>query len=153
MESNEVFEMKTKNEALEQPAQEPVAWMDLHKELGFMKWIGADDGWDKAIEAVRKRLVELSTTKITNNPIAIVSEVYQSRYTIEWINGSFPQGTKLYTHPAPEQSEFARTKSWQGLSDAVVMKIVWDLEHIIDKDLFVVEFYRAIEQALKEKNK
>ena len=41
---------------------------------------------------------------------------------------------------------------WQGLSDSVVMKIVWDLEHITDKDLFVVEYYRAIEQALKEKN-
>jgi hypothetical protein len=49
----------------------------------------------------------------------------------------------VFTHPAP---------SWQGLSDAVVMKIVWDLEHITDKDLFVVEYYRAIEQALKEKN-
>lgn len=49
----------------------------------------------------------------------------------------------VYTHPAP---------SWQGLSDAVVMEIVWDLEHITDKDLFDVEFYRAIEQALKEKN-
>ena len=42
--------------------------------------------------------------------------------------------------------------SWQGLSDGDVMKIVWDLEHITDKDLFVVEFYRAIEAKLKEKN-
>jgi hypothetical protein len=43
-------------------------------------------------------------------------------------------------------------KEWQGLSDSVVMKIVWDLEHITDKDLFVVEYYRAIEQELKTKN-
>ena len=42
--------------------------------------------------------------------------------------------------------------SCQGLSDGDVMKIVWDLEHITDKDLFVVEFYRAIEAKLKEKN-
>lgn len=49
----------------------------------------------------------------------------------------------LSTHPAP---------SWQGLSDSVVMEIVWDLEHITDKDLFVVEYYRAIEQALRNKN-
>jgi hypothetical protein len=26
------------------------------KELGQMRWVGADDGWDRAIEAVRARL-------------------------------------------------------------------------------------------------
>ena len=35
----------------------------------------------------------------------------------------------------------------QPLSDGVIMKIVWDLEHIQDKDIFVCEFARAIEQA------
>lgn len=128
----------------EQPAQEHVAWMDLHKELGFMKWIGADDGWDRAIEAVRKRLVELSTTKITNNPIAIVSEVYQSRYTIEWINGSFPEGTKLYTHPAP---------SWQGLSQEEQWNLINRSDIPADYDHEILAIARAIEQSLKEKNK
>ena len=50
------------------------------------------------------------------------------------------------------RKSFGIAPSWQGLSDGDVMKIVWDLEHITDKDLFVVEFYRAIEAKLKEKN-
>jgi len=29
-------------------------------------------------------------------PCALVSDVYQSRYTIEWTNGCLPEGTKLY---------------------------------------------------------
>lgn len=31
----------------------------LYAELGTLKWMGEDEGWDLAIEAVRKRLVEL----------------------------------------------------------------------------------------------
>jgi len=30
----------------------------LWKELGTMRWMGADEGWDRAIEAVRRRLDE-----------------------------------------------------------------------------------------------
>jgi len=29
---------------------------DLYDELGKLKWLGADDGWDKAIEAVREHI-------------------------------------------------------------------------------------------------
>lgn len=29
---------------------------DLDQELGKVKWMGADPGWDKAIEAVRKEI-------------------------------------------------------------------------------------------------
>jgi len=36
------------------------ALLDLHKELGKMKWVGADEGWDKAIEAVRARITEVA---------------------------------------------------------------------------------------------
>ena len=44
---------------IEPVKQEPVAWMDLHKELGQLRWMGGDEGWDNAIHAVRKRLEEL----------------------------------------------------------------------------------------------
>ena len=39
-----------------------LAWLETRrlvrvwKELGEMRWMGADDGWDRAIEAVRARL-------------------------------------------------------------------------------------------------
>ena len=47
----------------EQAEQEPVAWMDLHKELGKLRWMGGDEGWDNAINAVRDRLIELATPR------------------------------------------------------------------------------------------
>ena len=47
-------------ETLAEPVkQEPVARMDLHKELGQLRWMGGDEGWDNAIHAVRKRLEKL----------------------------------------------------------------------------------------------
>jgi len=126
-------------EALEQPAQEHLSWMNLHKELGFMKWIGADEGWDKAIEAVRNRLIELSET--TSTHVAIVSETYQSRHTIELNGKGLHQGTKLYTHP----------KQWQGLSD----EEIWDIANFLGKNKewdYPVMFAKTIEMHLKEKN-
>ena len=30
-------------------------------------------------------------------PVATVSEVHMSRYTLEWTNGPLPEGDKLYT--------------------------------------------------------
>lgn len=56
---------------------EPVAWMDLHKELGKLRWMGGDEGWDNAINAVRDRLVELATTVRTKdhcNPLQDLTE-------------------------------------------------------------------------------
>jgi hypothetical protein len=41
-------------------------------------------------------------------PVAIVAEIYMSRYTIEWTNGDLPEGTKLYTTP-PQ-------RTWVGLT-------------------------------------
>lgn len=32
---------------------------DLHKELNKITWMGSDDGWDRAIEAVRARIIEM----------------------------------------------------------------------------------------------
>ena len=45
--------------------QEPVALMDLHKELGQLRWMGGDEGWDNAIHAVRKRLEELYAAPVS----------------------------------------------------------------------------------------
>ncbi len=46
----------------EQLTTTDLAWLETRrlvrvwKELGQMRWMGADEGWDKAIEAVRARL-------------------------------------------------------------------------------------------------
>ena len=39
---------------------EKSALLALHKELGKMLWAGADEGWDKAVDAVRDRIMELA---------------------------------------------------------------------------------------------
>lgn len=56
---------------------------------------------------------------------------------VNWVNGKAIDGW-LYTHPAPEQNEFARTKSWQGLSDG----------QILDKAAQIM-----VERHYKDKNK
>ena len=53
------------------------------------------------------------------------------------------------THPAPLQNEFAKTKSWQGLSDDEI-KIIQG--GFCKAQYYVPDLVRAIEQALKEKN-
>ena len=40
--------------------------LNLRYELGKLKWMGADDGWDAAIEAVRKHCLEESK-KVPNH--------------------------------------------------------------------------------------
>ena len=49
----------------EQKKQEPVGEVDLHKELGQLRWMGGDEGWDNAIHAVRKRLEELYAAPVS----------------------------------------------------------------------------------------
>ena len=87
-------------EALEQPAQEPVACMFVSEEGGCEEIGHLEHHYD----------------------------------------GEFPDDfTPLYTHPAP---------SWQGLSDDEI----WEYHNKTDSDNWVIDFARAIEQALKEKN-
>lgn len=53
---------------------------DLHKELGQLRWMGADEGWDRAIEAVRKRIAELNLAGDSGidwrGMLAILIEIY-----------------------------------------------------------------------------
>lgn len=42
--------------------------LELYEDLGKLKWIGADEGWDLAIEAVRKEILRrLNETTTTTN--------------------------------------------------------------------------------------
>ena len=90
---------KELEDILEQPAQEPVGWMDSEGRFRL----------DFKTEIVR---------------------------SIAAVNKEIP----LYTHPAP---------SWQGLSDDEIAKIIGKGAFYEWND---VDFARAIEQALKEKN-
>ena len=68
----------------EQAEQEPVAWMDLHKELGQLRWAGKDIGWDLAIDAVRNRLEELYAAPVRTKDLtdAEIATLLQ-RHTID----------------------------------------------------------------------
>lgn len=41
----------------------PPTLADLHKELNKITWLGADEGWDRAIDAVRNRITEMLEIK------------------------------------------------------------------------------------------
>jgi hypothetical protein len=54
---------------------------DLYNELGTMKWAGADDGWDLAINAVRKKIAEsLKEDEKPTNAFGMTDEDIQKAY-------------------------------------------------------------------------
>jgi hypothetical protein len=57
-------------------------------------------------------------------PVAIVAEIYMSRYTIEWTNGDLPEGTKLYTTP-PQ-------RTWVGLMEDEAMEVALEVISRLD---------------------
>jgi len=50
-------QIRLSSEQFEQKFAELIV-KDLYDDLGKMKWVGSDSGWDLAIDAVRKHLVE-----------------------------------------------------------------------------------------------
>lgn len=120
-------------EALEQPAQEPVALLEVLSDLEHQQWIK----WAKSIidsepisEARKQRWLTMMVD-YKDLPDNI------QEYDREWAR----KVMALYTHP----------HQWQGLTDkednAIIKKIwIWGND-------FPYEKYRiAIEQALKDKN-
>jgi hypothetical protein len=103
-------------EALEQPAQEPVAWT--------LWWADEPDYFDDEYISIYKE--ELEQKDVTGEPTML----------------------PLYTHP----------HQWQGLTDEEIYDIIDDVfsKSTIEKNgvktCSVHEGFRAIEQALKEKN-
>ena len=102
--------------ALAQQAQEPVAWLYVdtvgERYLCFSRPTGggtitnlytAPPAPQPAAPVVSED--DLVACLISSGcvgtvmPAAVVAEVYQSRYTIEWVNGPMPLGTNLYAGP------------------------------------------------------
>jgi hypothetical protein len=59
-----MFNPKKKEEVIMQQPQQPIVkdtkqLEKLFNELGTMKWIGSSSDWDRCVEAVRKRIVEI----------------------------------------------------------------------------------------------
>jgi hypothetical protein len=76
-----------KLQAFKQPKQEPAAWMDLHEELGQLRWIGNDAGWDCAINAVKKRLEELAlyTAPPKREWVGLTDEEIKQGFQESWV--------------------------------------------------------------------
>ena len=74
-----------------------------------------------------------------DEPVAIVAEIYMSRYTIEWTNGDLPEGTKLYT-TTPQ-------RTWVGLTDEDKSEIC-DMTERDERDSVM----RLVEAKLKARN-
>ena len=144
--------------ALEQPAQELVAWTkSIDKALETLEfYVGSVDtstlhphvklNYEDFLSIVKS--IKQFKNSIVNTNREIMYFGLSSKN--EWIKISKDtfdfrvnnkRKMKLYTHPAP---------SWQGLNDDKIIAIsnTCDLNHVLG----LIDFARAIEQALKEKN-
>ena len=69
---------------------------------------------EEAADIIKAQEAELAALRA--EPVAFVSEVYQSRYTLEWNGHVLPVGTKLYAAPSRETAK--QTYSQEELSAA-----------------------------------
>ena len=128
---------KACQEALEQPAQEPVS-KTAERDYNFMRdlAIGTENILNEMLSAkpiAWTKQSELDKTTTLRNPIVMWKNQYAS------IENNVP----LYTHPAP---------SWKGFSDTEYMVLA---SNFTDDENMVVDeigFARAIEHALRNKN-
>ena len=129
-------------EALEQPAQEPVGfdayscdegdyWHDCPDDIDIVNGRKLGEEFE-LLCAYQSYVMKFKITKVPDD--------VDDEYEVECID----EMPKLYTHPAP---------SWQGLSDNnAIMKLAE--YHGVDSlyETGVLDFARAIEQALRSKN-
>ena len=134
--------------ALKQPAQSA-----CEECIGFNKQLAAEnDELKRQNDALQYKLSEpWKPLQPAQEPVASVMPNIHRNGSLDLesnsdvINAFLPPNTKLYTHPAP---------SWQGLSDDEIRLIgatnfSIKLHELNDAD---IDFARAIETALKEKN-
>ena len=76
-------------------------WEPLIEDDGKLDWLCDHEGdysekinelWTQ-FTALREQLKEAQNW---GEPVAIVSDIYSSRYTIEWCGQDYSEGTKLY---------------------------------------------------------
>jgi hypothetical protein len=122
-----------------------------HAELVF--YITKDDGskvsiYAETINACKEALniANCDLKQPAQEPVAWMDEANNTITTVQlmkygWLGSddrAIPDAwIKLYTHP----------HQWQGLTDDEIGQII-----VNSKSLLAIDFYRAIEQALKEKN-
>jgi hypothetical protein len=74
-----------------------------------MSWYtdGVDDGKSEKFDELMVEIValreQLKETQNWGEPVAIVADVYQSLYTLDWCGQSYSQGTKLYAKKEEEK--------------------------------------------------
>ena len=131
-------------EALEQPAQEPVAWINVKDKLP--KETGRYLVYVEAIHDLGNAHY-IWNAGFNPNDRVFQEETMEGATVTHWMNlPNTPNGISHYidpSHPAP---------SWQGLSDDEIGRLaVFDGLHHVEIPL-LAKFILAIEQALKEKN-
>jgi hypothetical protein len=131
-------------EALEQPAQEPVAWIDVKDKLPKQLDIVLVSGKHKS-EKSRSGNYELVDTA------TYYDWTWEKNGTKGWLSPRFGSDYDEVTHwmPLPKYPLYTHPHQWQGLTDDEIVK-AFNLCDWMNEP--ITEFARAIEQALKEKN-
>lgn len=128
-------------EALEQPAQEPVMIEDCNAARQILEYKNKQPAqepvaWMKSAIDNARDVCKYLDHDMIDEAKAHTKFFWNDLDKIK----EFEDGTKLYTHPA------------QPLSDDEICKIYEDIRWDIRGTDIVIDFARAIEQALKEKN-
>ena len=107
-----------------------------------IKVLSEDEGWMEDVEEALQACKE-ALAQPTQEPVA-----FRNKNTGEFCTGGFllnhgwdKEWIKLYTHP----------KEWQGLSEEEIVSVFKSGADHITGDL-LINFAKAIEQKLKEKN-
>jgi hypothetical protein len=138
---NRAYAVKACKEALEQPAQEPVEVYGILDDGDYVSVEATKEGAIKQCEFMNKH-----DCNCTYKPLYTRHTPAQEPYG--WYDNhdihserQSNESIALYTHP----------HQWQGLTDDVVASI-WMHEAVPMNGQDFKRVYRAIEQALKEKN-
>lgn len=93
-------------------------------------------------QQAREELLATITARLEQpdvQPVARVSEVHMSRYTLEWTNGPLPEGTELFAHPTPVTAGDVRKpmtdEQWQAIADITQWIITRDMKEEISQVL------------------
>jgi len=144
-------DMQRRLKALEQPAQEPVAWIDVNDKLPKQLDIVLVSGKHKS-EKSRSGNYELVDTA------TYYDWTWEKNGTKGWLSPRFGSDYDEVTHwmPLPKYPLYTHPHQWQGLTDDEIE--YWEClkappvhPDFLEDDSWR-EFARCIEQALKEKN-
>ena len=142
-------------EALEQPAQEPVAWINKAELAGIASYKAQGlKGWETNLGILKPEPDDI--------PLYTHPAPQPAQEPVAWTNTDELEELKndmttcyMYKTPYGDEKDVAlytHPHQWQGLTDDEIWELVSEIDVAGEIESLLADFGRMIEQALKEKN-